>query len=147
MLQPVKHNFIASVSLRCVSPWLDEGVPEVGQRVVYCSDYGLAGVVKFAGSTEFSDGHDWVGIMLDKPRGKNDGRVKDKQYFTCPPNHGLFMRAKVLLPEEAVAEVAEQPPEQLVSFCFRFCQVQDCSDSEEVMQKVIATVGRGSDMS
>ena len=73
--------------------------------------------------------------MLDKPRGKNDGRapwlqcghtgarvvlvyvgfiaffpkvpgaalreelvciskVKDKQYFKCPPNHGLFMRAK-----------------------------------------------------
>ena len=30
MLQPVKHNFIASVSLRCVSPWLDEGVPEAG---------------------------------------------------------------------------------------------------------------------
>ncbi|OLP83796.1 Protein-S-isoprenylcysteine O-methyltransferase [Symbiodinium microadriaticum] len=101
----------ASPLIECVSPWLDEGVPEVGQRVVYCSDYGLAGVVKFAGSTEFSDGHDWVGIMLDKPRGKNDGRVKDKQYFTCPPNHGLFMRAKVLLPEEAVAEVAEQPPE------------------------------------
>lgn len=101
----------ASPLIECVSPWLDEGVPEVGQRVVYCSDYGLAGVVKFAGSTEFSDGHDWVGIMLDKPRGKNDGRVKDKQYFTCPPNHGLFMRAKVLLPDQAVAEVAEQPPE------------------------------------
>ena len=36
---------------------------EVGQRVVYCSDYGLAGVVKFAGPTEFSDGHDWVGEL------------------------------------------------------------------------------------
>ena len=25
-------------------------------------------------------------------------KVKDKQYFTCPPNHGLFMRAKAALP-------------------------------------------------
>ena len=25
--------------------------------------------------------------------------MKDKQYFTCPPNHGLFMRAKAALPE------------------------------------------------
>eukprot|EP00439_Symbiodinium_sp_Y106_P079109 s732_g17.t2 len=90
---------------------------EVGQRVVYCSDYGLAGVVKFAGPTEFSDGHDWESCWTSHVARTTDEQrppvptVKDKQYFTCPPNHGLFMRAKVLLPEEAVAEVAEQPPE------------------------------------
>ena len=42
---------------------LKQNYCEVGQRVVYCSDYGLAGVVKFAGSTEFSDGNDWVGTL------------------------------------------------------------------------------------
>ncbi|CAJ1351818.1 unnamed protein product [Effrenium voratum] len=97
----------SAASVQFASPWLEAGAPEVGQRVVYCSDCTLTGTVRFVGPTNFSEG-EWIGIVLDKPVGKNDGKVKGKQYFDCPPNHGLFMRAKVLVPEElAAADVAE----------------------------------------
>ncbi|CAK9071410.1 Dynactin subunit 1 (150 kDa dynein-associated polypeptide) (DAP-150) (DP-150) (p135) (p150-glued), partial [Durusdinium trenchii] len=88
-------------------PWVETGAPEVGQRVVYCSDHKLAGTVKFVGATHFSEG-EWVGIALDKPLGKNDGTVQGKQYFECLQNHGLFMRAKVLLPEAFALEGAQE---------------------------------------
>ncbi|KXL41809.1 MAG: hypothetical protein FE78DRAFT_83255 [Acidomyces sp. 'richmondensis'] len=34
----------------------------------------------------------WVGIKLDEPTGKNDGRLKETRYFDCPANHGIFVR-------------------------------------------------------
>merc|ERR1712071_454090 len=47
------------------------------------------GNVKYIGTTEFSEGI-WVGVELDQPNGKNDGSVKDKRYFNCQPNYGVF---------------------------------------------------------
>ncbi|KAI3651395.1 hypothetical protein MP228_003737 [Amoeboaphelidium protococcarum] len=55
------------------------------------SNYGK-GVIKFIGSTKFSTG-EWVGIELAEPYGKNDGSVNGERYFTCPNNHGLFVRS------------------------------------------------------
>ena len=34
----------------------------------------------------------WVGVELDTPNGKNNGTVQARQYFTCEPNHGMFVR-------------------------------------------------------
>jgi dynactin 1 len=49
------------------------------------------GLVRFYGATSFSSGK-WVGIELGEPVGKNDGTVQGVKYFTCKPNHGMFIR-------------------------------------------------------
>lgn len=38
--------------------------------------------MRFLGTTDFAEG-DWVGVELEEAQGKNDGVVKDRQYFTC----------------------------------------------------------------
>ena len=37
-------------------------------------------------------GGQFIGIELDEAVGKNSGTVKDKQYFVCPPMHGVLCR-------------------------------------------------------
>jgi dynactin 1 len=49
------------------------------------------GLVRFYGATSFSAGK-WVGVELSEPTGKNDGTVQSVKYFTCKPNHGMFVR-------------------------------------------------------
>eukprot|EP01041_Mallomonas_annulata_P007250 gene7250-14786_t len=65
-------------------------VTNVGCKVVLKDrTTSLTGIVKFVGSTDFAGGC-WVGLCLDAPRGKNNGKVLGKEYFSCPSNHGLF---------------------------------------------------------
>lgn len=60
-----------------------------------CLDKGT-GTVAFYGETQFSDGV-WVGIILEEPKGKNNGTVKGIKYFTCAENYGIFcLRDKVI---------------------------------------------------
>ena len=57
---------------------------------------GLVGTISYVGMTTFAPGK-WVGVTLDEPNGKNDGEVQGKRYFTCPPNHGIFVRQTQLV--------------------------------------------------
>ncbi|CAF3574555.1 unnamed protein product [Rotaria socialis] len=55
------------------------------------------GTIAFIGKTEFADG-EWIGIVLDESKGKNNGTVQKKdgtivRYFSCSDNHGLYVRA------------------------------------------------------
>lgn len=34
----------------------------------------------------------WIGVVLDDDSGKNNGEVQGKKYFSCPDNHGIFVR-------------------------------------------------------
>lgn len=43
---------------------------------------------------------------MDEPKGKNDGTVQGKTYFTCPENHGIFVRQS----QVAVIEDGGPPP-------------------------------------
>ncbi|XP_078147929.1 dynactin subunit 1-like isoform X1 [Centroberyx gerrardi] len=52
---------------------------------------GQRGTVAYVGATLFATGK-WVGVILDEAKGKNDGTVQGKRYFTCEENHGIFVR-------------------------------------------------------
>mmetsp|Transcript_69298 Transcript_69298/g.129427 ORF Transcript_69298/g.129427 Transcript_69298/m.129427 type:complete len:495 (-) Transcript_69298:16-1500(-) len=74
-----------------------DGLPRVGAHVLVSYEkQRLWGTVKFAGPTSFAQG-DWVGVALDDPVGKNNGTVKDVKYFSCDPQHGVFIRPKSVL--------------------------------------------------
>lgn len=58
---------------------MSESFLKVGCRVNVPAK-SVKGTVEYIGNTTFAQGK-WVGINLDEPKGKNNGTVKDKQYF------------------------------------------------------------------
>lgn len=63
---------------------------KVGDRVEVVGK-DVCGKVAYVGFTSFSPGK-WIGLILDEPKGKNDGTVQGKQYFECQENYGMFVR-------------------------------------------------------
>ena len=66
---------------------------DLGKRVVFTSgqDKKLkTGILRYLGEPEFSEGL-WCGVVLDVPRGKNNGSIHGIRYFTCEPNYGVFV--------------------------------------------------------
>ncbi|KAL4231416.1 Dynactin subunit 1 [Mactra antiquata] len=74
----------------------------------------IVGTVAYIGATMFSGGK-WIGVILDEPKGKNDGTVQGKTYFTCAENHGIFVRQTQITaiddggPPPAAAETPAKP--------------------------------------
>lgn len=64
---------------------------EVGKRCKINDSDVRYGTIMFVGPTKFSPGT-WVGVKLDEPFGKNNGAVKDVQYFECEENYGMFVK-------------------------------------------------------
>ncbi|KAL7734393.1 hypothetical protein ACLKA6_010725 [Drosophila palustris] len=69
--------------------------PKLGQRVQVSGKNVLCGRVAYVGRTTFAGGQ-WFGVVLDEPRGKNNGTIHGSTYFKCAPNCGLFVRAQQL---------------------------------------------------
>lgn len=67
---------------------------QVGQRVEVLGK-GVQGIVAYVGTTLFANGK-WVGVILDEPKGKNNGIVDGKVYFQCKDNYGSFVRQSQL---------------------------------------------------
>ncbi|XP_007937006.1 CAP-Gly domain-containing linker protein 4 [Orycteropus afer afer] len=61
-----------------------------GSQVLLTSSNEM-GTVRYVGPTDFASGV-WLGLELRSAKGKNDGAVGDKRYFTCKPNHGVLVR-------------------------------------------------------
>ncbi|XP_067931812.1 dynactin subunit 1-like [Watersipora subatra] len=64
------------------------------------------GTVAFVGLTSFAPGK-WIGVVLDDDSGKNSGEVQGKKYFSCPDNHGIFVRPNQVVVLEEVSESSE----------------------------------------
>lgn len=69
---------------------------------------GQRGTVAYVGATLFASGK-WVGVILDEPKGKNDGTVQGKSYFNCKENHGIFVRQSQIQPIEDGGSSATSP--------------------------------------
>ncbi|KAL0271853.1 UNVERIFIED_CONTAM: hypothetical protein PYX00_008817 [Menopon gallinae] len=74
---------------------MSESLLKVGCRVQVPAK-SVKGTVHYVGNTAFAQGK-WIGIVLDEPKGKNNGTVKDKQYFKCEENYGMFLRPSHLV--------------------------------------------------
>lgn len=47
--------------------------------------------IRYIGTAEFAPGL-WLGLELRSPKGKNDGSVGSRRYFSCRPGHGVLVR-------------------------------------------------------
>ncbi|XP_052256727.1 CAP-Gly domain-containing linker protein 3-like isoform X3 [Dreissena polymorpha] len=61
---------------------------EIGMSV-FCNNE--LGCVRYIGPTDFGEGV-WIGVELRTAKGKHDGSVQGKRYFSCRPDHGLIVR-------------------------------------------------------
>ncbi|KAJ8281094.1 hypothetical protein GJAV_G00063430 [Gymnothorax javanicus] len=72
---------------------------------------GHRGTVAYIGATLFATGK-WVGVILDEPKGKNDGTVQNKRYFTCEENHGIFVRqSQIQVIDDGADTTSPETPE------------------------------------
>lgn len=49
------------------------------------------GTIRYIGTADFAPGL-WLGLELRSPKGKNDGSVGNRRYFSCRPGHGVLVR-------------------------------------------------------
>ncbi|XP_074516967.1 dynactin subunit 1 isoform X2 [Sebastes fasciatus] len=72
---------------------------------------GQRGTVAYIGNTLFASGK-WVGVILDEAKGKNDGTVQGKRYFTCVENRGIFVRqSQIQLVDDGADTTSPETPE------------------------------------
>ncbi|XP_045782083.1 dynactin subunit 1 isoform X2 [Maniola jurtina] len=62
----------------------------LGQRVIVVGK-DVKGSIAYVGYPTFATGK-WIGIILDEPKGKNNGTVRGHAYFRCEENYGVFVR-------------------------------------------------------
>uniref|UniRef100_T1K2C8 CAP-Gly domain-containing protein n=1 Tax=Tetranychus urticae TaxID=32264 RepID=T1K2C8_TETUR len=62
------------------------------------------GIIRFLGTTNFASGK-WSGIELEDGSGRNDGSVNGIRYFSCKPNHGIFVRPHRLTLEPTLEKI------------------------------------------
>ncbi|XP_060951755.1 dynactin subunit 1-like isoform X1 [Limanda limanda] len=84
--------------------------PKIG-CTVEVTGKGQRGTVAYIGATLFASGK-WVGVVLDEPKGKNDGTVQGKRYFICEENHGIFVRqSQIQVVDDGSGATSPETPE------------------------------------
>ncbi|XP_061665051.1 dynactin subunit 1-like [Syngnathoides biaculeatus] len=91
-----RHSYTPQLTSPLISRMSGGGSVESGKppklgSVVDVIGKDQRGTVAYIGATLFATGK-WVGVVLDEPKGRNDGSVQGKRYFTCDENYGIFVR-------------------------------------------------------
>lgn len=74
---------------------MSERLLKVGQRIEV-SGKDVRGSIAYIGMGSFAVGK-WIGVILDEPKGKNNGTIKGQTYFSCEENYGMFVRPTQLV--------------------------------------------------
>uniref|UniRef100_A0A8C3URF6 Dynactin subunit 1 n=1 Tax=Catharus ustulatus TaxID=91951 RepID=A0A8C3URF6_CATUS len=107
--EPSQHPPLASSTPRMSSDGGSKPL-KVGSRVEVIGK-GHRGTVAYVGATLFATGK-WVGVILDEAKGKNDGTVQGRKYFTCEENHGIFVRqSQIQVFEDGADTTSPETPE------------------------------------
>nr|XP_061810853.1 dynactin subunit 1-like [Nerophis lumbriciformis] len=115
-----RHSYTPQLTSPFISRMSSGGTVESGKppkvgSIVEVIGKGQRGTVAFIGATLFAPGK-WVGIILNEPKGKNDGSVQGKRYFTCEENHGIFVRqTQIQVVEDGSSATSPDTPESGVS--------------------------------
>lgn len=87
--------------------------------------------VRFVGETEFAEGV-WVGLSLQRAVGRNDGSVQGVRYFSCQPEHGLFVPPSHVTTASATA-AADQPKAEIAS---AWADIESLQEAEALKVRV-----------
>ncbi|XP_048702447.2 dynactin subunit 1 isoform X7 [Caretta caretta] len=115
MAQSKRHTYSRASSTGTRMSVEASGKPlKVGSRVEVIGK-GHRGTVAYVGATLFATGK-WVGVILDEAKGKNDGTVQGRKYFTCEENHGIFVRqSQIQVFEDGADTTSPETPESSAS--------------------------------
>ncbi|KAL3046591.1 hypothetical protein OYC64_004556 [Pagothenia borchgrevinki] len=104
--------------------------PKIGSTVEVTGK-GQRGTVAYIGATLFASGK-WVGVILDEAKGKNDGTVQGKRYFTCEENHGIFVRQSQLqVMDDGSGATSPETPESGIARTLRQKDIPETPRSKQ----------------
>ncbi|XP_062324995.1 CAP-Gly domain-containing linker protein 4-like isoform X1 [Osmerus eperlanus] len=87
----IKGSGSAAFSTTGSSTGSDSGVRlHLGMQVLLTSANEMA-LIRYLGAADFAPGL-WLGLELRGSKGKNDGSVGGRRYFSCRPGHGVLVR-------------------------------------------------------
>uniref|UniRef100_A0A3Q3JZH1 Dynactin subunit 1 n=1 Tax=Monopterus albus TaxID=43700 RepID=A0A3Q3JZH1_MONAL len=114
--------------------------PKIGS-IVEVTGKGQRGTVAYIGATLFAAGK-WVGVILDEPKGKNDGTVQGKRYFTCQENHGIFVRqSQIQVVEDGSSSTSPDVPE---SGTAKIARQKDIPETPKTSKQTPANIKKSS---
>ncbi|XP_074086138.1 dynactin subunit 1 isoform X2 [Macrotis lagotis] len=114
MAQSKRHVYSRTPSGSRMSAETSSRPLRVGSRVEVIGK-GHRGTVAYVGATLFATGK-WVGVILDEAKGKNDGTVQGKKYFTCEEGHGIFVRqSQIQVFEDGADTTSPETPDSSAS--------------------------------
>ncbi|XP_026954933.1 dynactin subunit 1 isoform X2 [Sagmatias obliquidens] len=118
MAQSKRHVYSRTPSGSRMSAEASARPLRVGSRVEVIGK-GYRGTVAYVGATLFATGK-WVGVILDEAKGKNDGTVQGRKYFTCDEGHGIFVRqSQIQVFEDGADTTSPETPDSSASKVLR----------------------------